>query len=101
MDLVEVFRRDFVDNVFGSVIVSRAEVIGMEIMVLRSDVRRAQELVAAARLIGDADALAEAAKNLKDFRMALALALVTQARLGGGRAVPKADEPKGKPAKLP
>lgn len=71
-----------------------------DIKSLRGSVRRALELVAAARMIGDQDALKDAEKEAAECKQALAVALVSDAREVKSRGVSKADESARKSPKL-
>lgn len=67
------------------------------VRVVRAEIRKARELVAAARMIGDSEAVRDALEELSVYQRALAAALVDQAK-ERKRGVPKADESKRKPA---
>lgn len=67
---------------------------------LRKRIRKARELVAAARMVGDSEMQADLEKELGGFQAELARALVDQVK-EKKRGVSAKDVPAGKPAKLP
>lgn len=73
--------------------------IGASIGDLRKTVRQALEQLGAARMVGDREEVVLAEGFVRDAKLALASALVAQAK--ESRGVPKADESTRKPAKLP